>query len=778
MKSSDRRSFDRDSGETLVELLLAVLIISISVSAILGSLIESTSASVTHRSLTTLDTVLKSFAESTKYAVQLKPSGSIYSDCVTPTTSPYVILGTPNPATVTPGTPVTIFATGFATADLDGVYVGTTPATVVSQTSAPAGSIGDAITFQVPPAMAAGSYAVTATYGAASPPSSVTAADDLIIQSGSPIDTASTLAGYGLGISDVSWWNSQTQSFDPSTGPCAPADRSGVQLLTLKGTAPDGTATTLALAVSSPLTSAPVFVSSSSTAFTYGTANQFQVTVTGHPTPTLSETGALPSGVTFDATTGILSGTPTSSGVFPITFSATNDYGGGSTVTQSFTLTVTASPRFTSASSTSFATGSADSFQVTASGYPSPTFSEAGALPAGVTFSSSGLLSGTPPANANGTYSLTLTAVNTSGSATQAFTLTVGTAPAITSPPSTTFTAGSPGTFQFQASGYPTPGFSYTGSLPNGVTISASGLMSGTPAAGTGGSYPINVTATNSIGNSSQAFTLTVDEAPSITSPASATFTAGTAGTTFQVTASGYPAPTFTETGALPTGLTLSSSGLISGTPDATASGSYPISITAQNSSGTSSAQSFTIYVRHAPTVTNTTASFASGSIVNYQIPTTGYPSPTFTYTGTLPSGLQLSSSGVISGTPASNTTGSYPISLKASNGISPDWTGTFTITITGAPVITNPSSTANTVSVKKSTTGKPSAFTYTVTATGNPSSFAVTPQPPSWLSFNPTTGLLSGTAPTSTGSFTLTFTATNSYGTSAPQQLTISVVS
>ena len=64
------------------------------------------------------------------------------------------------------------------------------------------------------------------------------------------------------------------------------------------------------------------------------------MTATGTPSPTLSESGALPSGVTFNASTGVLSGTPASgtNGSYPITFTASN--GVSPNATQSFTLTV------------------------------------------------------------------------------------------------------------------------------------------------------------------------------------------------------------------------------------------------------------------------------------------------------------------------------------------------------------------------------------------------------------------------------------------------------
>lgn len=83
----------------------------------------------------------------------------------------------------------------------------------------------------------------------------------------------------------------------------------------------------------------PVFASASSTGSSVGHYFGFQVTATGNPAPTLSVAGILPKGVTFNAATGMLSGTPAdgSSGTYTIYFTATNSVG---SVTQKFTLTV------------------------------------------------------------------------------------------------------------------------------------------------------------------------------------------------------------------------------------------------------------------------------------------------------------------------------------------------------------------------------------------------------------------------------------------------------
>ena len=88
---------------------------------------------------------------------------------------------------------------------------------------------------------------------------------------------------------------------------------------------------------------APTITSAGNTTFTVGTAGTFTVTAAGVPTLTLSETGALPGGMTFVDNhngTATLAGTPAagSAGTFPLTITAHN--GVGSDATQSFTLTV------------------------------------------------------------------------------------------------------------------------------------------------------------------------------------------------------------------------------------------------------------------------------------------------------------------------------------------------------------------------------------------------------------------------------------------------------
>ncbi len=221
---------------------------------------------------------------------------------------------------------------------------------------------------------------------------------------------------------------------------------------------------------------APAFTSSESATFEEGSEGSFSASATGSPKPSISESGTLPEGVSFDPASGVLSGTPTQEGSFPITFAASN--GVGSQAVQKFTLTVDAAPAFTSADTTTFTKGVEGSFTVTATGTPQPTITESGALPSGVRFED-GVLSGTP--TETGTYEVTFTASNGVGTeAVQRFTLEVlGLHVTTTSVPS--LRKGVAYGYQLQAAGgtFPYKWKVTSGSLPAGLKLSGTGLISG-----------------------------------------------------------------------------------------------------------------------------------------------------------------------------------------------------------------------------------------------------------------------------------------------------------
>src|SRR4029450_9368715 len=133
-------------------------------------------------------------------------------------------------------------------------------------------------------------------------------------------------------------------------------------------------------------------------------------------------------------------------------------------------------------------------------------------------------------------YPLIITASNgTLPNAVQNFTLTVQATPpvvhahAITSATASTFTVGSHGTFTVTTTGTPTSQVSLIGPRPSWLSYvdntDGTATLSGTPDSGSDASYSFTITAANGVlPNAVQIFTLTVTQAPTFTSPASAPF--------------------------------------------------------------------------------------------------------------------------------------------------------------------------------------------------------------------------------------------------------------
>ena len=109
---------------------------------------------------------------------------------------------------------------------------------------------------------------------------------------------------------------------------------------------------------------------------------------------------------------------------------------------------------------------------MTDTGSPTPTLAETAILPSGVTFTPATGVLAVGATAANGVYNLAFTANNSVGSqASQSFTLTVGTPPAITSATGVSYVGGTGGNFTVTDTGSPTPILAETVMLPSGVTL-------------------------------------------------------------------------------------------------------------------------------------------------------------------------------------------------------------------------------------------------------------------------------------------------------------------
>ena len=225
-----------------------------------------------------------------------------------------------------------------------------------------------------------------------------------------------------------------------------------------------------------------------------GASYSDQLVVTGGTSPftwTVSA-GSLPPGVTLSSAGGLLSGTPTAAGTFSFTVKVTDS--ASLSATAALTLTVIPAPSLSNPAPPQGWTNTVYSDTLTVSGGQAPyawTVSS-GSLPAGISLSSDGVLTGQP--TVTGTFAFTVKVTDAKAQfATQALSITVAQGVTATFAPPPAATLATPYSYQLTATGGTTP---YTwsvnaGSLPPGITLSSAGVLSGTPTLP--GSYPFTV---------------------------------------------------------------------------------------------------------------------------------------------------------------------------------------------------------------------------------------------------------------------------------------------
>nr|WP_127170044.1 putative Ig domain-containing protein [Xanthomonas sp. BRIP62415] len=517
-------------------------------------------------------------------------------------------------------------------------------------------------------------------------------------------------------------------------------------------------------------------------AATAGSAYSQNLSASGGTAPyTFAVTaGALPPGLTLSAA-GVLSGTPTATGSFNFTTTATDSGGSPTSGNRAYTLTVAGATVTLPATNLPAGTaGQAYSSALTpATGGIAPyTYAvTAGALPAGITLNgSSGALTGTP--GTAGSFSFNVTATDsTSGTpsqATQSYSLTIAAPPIVVAP--STLPAATRGTAYSQAlsaSGGTAP-YTYTlgsGTLPAGLTLASNGTLSGT--ATVEGSFNFTVTATDANAfTAAQAYALTV-AGPNLTLPAS-TLPAGTAGQAYTAAitpATGGTAPySYALTGgALPAGVAVdAATGSLSGTP--TVAGTFTFTLTVSDSTPSPAAQasrSYTLTIA-APVIAvapTTLPAATRGTAYSQTLSASGGTAP-YTYSlgsGTLPAGLTLASNGTLSGT--ATVEGSFNFTVTATDANAFTAAQAYALTVAG-PNLALPAST-----LPAGTAGQAYAATISPATGGTaPYSYALTAGTlPNGMVLDAATGALSGT-PTLSGNFAFTLTASDSTPSPAAQ--------
>ena len=507
-------------------------------------------------------------------------------------------------------------------------------------------------------------------------------------------------------------------------------------------------------------------------------------------TYTWSLTGSLPPGLTLNTATGIIAGTPTTAGSYSFTIGVTDAFSPfiGSSASGSLSITISQpQPKLTITGPASLPTGTQGvaygpvAFTATGGTGTGYTWSETGGLPTGMSFSPGGVLSGTP--GAYGSYQITFKVTDSGGnSATAALTLTIGVSmPAISPTSLPPGMQGVPyGSVTFTATGGTGTGYTWseTGALPTGMTFSAGGVLSGTP--GASGSFPITFKVADSGGNAATApLTLTITNPPPLNISSPTSLPAGAPGVpyssvTFVATGGTGTGYTWSETGALPTGMTFSVGGSLGGTPGV--SGSYPITFKVTDSGNNSATATLTLAINGPlPSISSPTTSLPVGTQgVPYSSVTftatggsgTGY---TWSESGALPAGMSFSTGGVLNGTPGAF--GTFPITFKVTDSANDSGTATLTLTINSPPLkISSPTSLP---------AGEQGFLYNSVTfvatgGTGTGYTWSETPALPTGMNFS-SGGVLSGT-PGAQGSYSITFTVTDSGGHSAPTTLTLTI--
>ena len=505
---------------------------------------------------------------------------------------------------------------------------------------------------------------------------------------------------------------------------------------------------------------------------TKGTDYEFTFRCTGRGNTHWEKvSGSFPPDLRLDENSGRLWGHLNSTGTYTFRLKAQNDSGSAE---KDFTITIRDpdAPEITSGNNLPAGTTGNDYDLTLARNGRTPITWEktGGTLPPDLTLErDSGRLHGR--LSSAGTFTFTVKATNSLGSAEKTFTLTVSTLPFTLS--GDTFSDGIAGKLysgSIEATGGVMPySWEKAGNIPSGLSFSYSGnkaVISGTPSKE--GYYNFSIKASDSTGNSvTRNFSVNITVIKLYGSLSGCTrkgkyreaLTAdgGTQPYTYKV-----------SSGTLPEGMNIApATGVISGT--ASRAGTFKFTVSAEDANGMTASKSFTVKVTQTTLTGTIPATITRKASCKWTLKASGGASPyTFTVSsGKLPAGLSLNSStGKISGTPTKAGNFTFTIKAKDKNGAAA--TKSFTVKVT---------QTTLTGSIPATITRKASClWTLKVSGGTSPYTFTVSSgKLPAGLSLNSKTGKISGT-PTKAGTYTFTIKAKDKNGAASSKSFTVKV--